>query len=291
MKLKILGALLICIISTHAQNYFKLGVENFKKENYVLADTFFTKQLIESPGDKNVRYNRAIVSLILKDTCTFCHDMWNISHTFNDSEAANLYYLHCGQVDTLFYNNSYLPTDKEHCRYYEIIEHNKYFAYITGEVKDKKNNNRSSIITAGVFPPIHSNIIASYKIDGDTSKVYSFTLSPPKFPGDDEAEYDYIKHSPYFKQAMTELKLYRLSTHCEYVVDKSGRTGDFKLLNTGVHIKEQVETFKGDMERLTYLTKMIVLSMPEFTPGKFRDKNVDYLVEVFIDYWGDEQKK
>jgi hypothetical protein len=30
--------------------------------------------------------------------------------------------------------------------------------------------------------------------------------------------------------------------------------------------------------------------MPVFTPGKFRDENVDYRVKVFIDYWGDEKK-
>ena len=288
MKLKILGVLLICFISSQAKNYFKLGVENFKKENYALADTFFTKQLMESPDDKNVIYNRGIVRLILKDTCTFCHDMWNISHTFNDAEAAKLYYSHCGHVDTLFYDKNYLPIDKVNCRYYEIIEHNKYFTYTTGEVRDKKNKNRSVIMTPGILEPIHSNVIASYRIFGDTLKIYSFTLSPPKFPGDDDAEYNYVKHSPYYKMAMTELKLHRLSTEGEYIVDKYGRTRDFKLVDVSVHIKEKVEAFKGDLERLTYLTKMIVLRMPTYTPGKFMDENVNYRVNVFIDYWVDE---
>jgi len=281
MRLGLLSILFVLCISVNAQDYFKPGLEYYKKGDYVMADSLFSLHLQIYPEDRNVRFNRGITKLHLKDTCASCNDMYRVYHSFRDKDAAKYYFSFCCKADTLFYDKNYLSATKDHFRYYEIIEQNKYTDFIYGEVHDKRSKGKTHIMHSGTIDFTETDIVAAYNIYGDTAKIYSFTFNPPVFPGDDDAKSKYIHSSPYYIQAMNDLNLYHVLVDVEYIVDKNGLIKDVDV--TGIDSRTEKEI--DNEEKLVELSKLIISNMPLFNPGKYRGENVDYMKRDFISFW------
>lgn len=277
MRLNIFLILFLLCASGNAQDLFKIGMGYYEKDNYLMADSLFTLQLKKFPTDRNLRFNRGAVKLCLKDTCAFCKDMEDVYHAFRDKDAGNLFFSFCCKADTLYFDKNYLRSNKEHYRYYEIIEHNKYASFRYCEVHDKKSKGETVILNRGNLDGVKTDIIATYKAYGDTSKIYSFTLTPPSFGGNEDAKLRYLHNSPYFNQAMNDLKLHHIIVYVAYIVDKNGRIRNIKVLGTNSKIDK--------MEDLTNYTTLIISNMPPLVPAKFRDENVDYMMNDFISFW------
>lgn len=282
MKFRILSIIFIIILdlSINAQDYFKAGLYYFNKGNYFLADSCFTLQLQMSPSDRNAKFNRGLMRLFIKDTCSFCNDMSDLFHSLNDTTAKKLYFTFCAKSDTIFYDKNYLPIiNEDKHRFYEVIEHSRCKNYVYGEVHDKKENGGKYLIRSNsAFPYIfQDDEIGIYYSYGDTLKVYSFTKTPAAFQGDEEARLYYIHNSPYFKQAMNDLKLHHVIVDVEFTVNKIGRIKDVRIID----IKPRIER----EEELSNFTKLIFINMPPYKPAKFRDENVDSYLWEYISFW------
>ncbi len=281
MKIQIIFVLLLYSLSMSAQDYFKEGVKYYRQKNYVMADSMFTKQLNVNPSDQNVIFNSGIVKLNLKDTCAFCNDMYILYHTFQDKNAEKLYFLLCGRNDTMYFDKHYLPSDKHHFKYYEILEHHKYTNLLNGlygEIHAPKSNHRLTIAST-IYPlsKIPNDIIATFCLYGDSTREYLFTQSPPSFPGDEDAKLKYVLHSPYYIQAMKELKLHHVVVDVQYIIDKDGKIKDITVT--------EINGKTDNIEELKKLTKLIIANMPTQIPATFMGEKVDYLKSDFVSYW------
>lgn len=281
MRLGLLSILFMLCISVNAQDFFKPGMEYYNKGDYAKADSLFSLHLQMCPSDRNVRFNRGVTKLYLNDTCASCYDMSRVYHSFRDKDAAKYYFTFCCKADTLFYDKNYLPSNKDHYRYYEIIERNKYTDYLYGEVHDKRSKGKTSIIHSGTADFTDTDIVATYEKYGDTAKIYSFTFTPPAFPGDADAKSNYIHNSPYYIQAMNDLNLHRVIVDVEYIVDKNGLIKNIEVTDIYSRTDKKVD----NEEELAELAKLIFLNMPQFIPGKYRSENVDFMRSDFISFW------
>jgi hypothetical protein len=63
----------------------------------------------------------------------------------------------------------------------------------------------------------------------------------------------------------------------EYIVDKNGNIKDLTL----VSVNKPIDRYDDFKQRIT----QIVSGMPRYTPARFRDENVDFLVSDYISFW------
>jgi|GEM_PF-1633310 len=116
MRKILIVAILASITSlTSAQKYVKLynkGVELFKQEKYIEADSLFTLAINKRPKDymnTDMYFDRGVSRLYLSDTCGFCNDM-KIATDLNDREAKANYKkfcLKCNDEANEYYNQGY----------------------------------------------------------------------------------------------------------------------------------------------------------------------------------------
>lgn len=262
---------------TFCQDHFKLGIENFKKGNFLLAEYLFTQQLNENPKDNNVRFNRGLTRLALNDTCAACIDLGIVYHHYNDKEAAKLYWSFCSKSDTLYYDNDFKLTYNRKFRFYEIIEQKRCEKFLFGEIHDKRNKNASIIIGSDITNFRESNIIATYIDYNDSTRIYTFTLTPPSEYKDDDFRLESIHNNQYYIEARKELNLSHVIVYVEYIVNKMGTVEDIKITD----INKELEC----KEELTNFCKSILSTMPPYKPAKFRDKNVDYIMVSSLSFW------
>lgn len=116
MRKIIIVAILASITSlSSAQKYVKLynkGVELFKQEKYLEADSLFSLAIEKRPKNyKNtdMYFDRGVTRLYLSDTCGFCNDM-KTAIDLNDREAKSNYKkfcLKCNDEANKYYNHGY----------------------------------------------------------------------------------------------------------------------------------------------------------------------------------------
>jgi hypothetical protein len=175
-----------------AVDYFKLGVAQFNKTNYKIADSLFTRSL-SLQQSKDAYFNRAITRLILNDTCSACKDLLISSDAYFDKNAYKLYSKFCIQnVDTIY-------SDKNHKRIESKTEYKYYEETITTKCKSssygyihKKNHYSSVVINADLSKSDrHVDIYAEYSII-DSIKYYSFIFNST-FTEDNQANIEAFK--------------------------------------------------------------------------------------------------
>ncbi|MFZ4546621.1 MAG: hypothetical protein ACOYN4_04270 [Bacteroidales bacterium] len=261
-----------------AQDLFKMGLDQFQKGEYAIADSILSLYLMQFPNDRNGIYNHAVTKLYRGDTCSFCNEMFFLRELHLDKEAGNLYSKFCIASDTVFYDGNYVRSTNRKSRFMEIIESPKDTNYKTAYIHDKRNrNNTTQMCYADLNRTKSSNIIAVYRLYEDSSKVFYFTQTPPSFPGGNDARSEYRKNNPDIQKAKAELNLSKFTANIEYIVDKTGNIRDVKLIST----KYEIE----NTEVLMKYINSIISSMPKQIPAKFRDENVDYLSNDFISFW------
>jgi len=267
---------------TWGQKDFNKGVEAAKQNKFAVADSLFTEYLKKNPFNVSARFNLANVKLQLGDTCIFCSLMNGISMVYKDKEARRLFNNTCGKTDSVYYNENFeLTTDKKPRYMIETIPdfcNKTYDVYI----HDNKQKNASTIRTPDLMSSYNTNIIANYRLNNDGSKTYKFLVgSEPKFPGGEEKRFLYKKMNANELQAKKkEWNLYHVVVNVEYIVDKTGDIKDLKIANTDGDIKN--EEIK---EKLKIYVSSYFMNMPKHIPAKFRNENVDYLVNDFLSFW------
>lgn len=259
------------------QNYFKIGMEYSKAGDYSKADSFFILHLKRYPADKNARFNHGTMKLYQGDTCSFCDVMLQICHFYLDKDACKLCYSICGKSDTSYYDKDYIRTDNKRARYLEITENHRYLDYQTVIVHDKKNPGETVILNSDIMNPLRTDIIAIYNLYKDSSKVFTYTLTPPLFPGGDDAKSIFREKNYYIQKAKNELNMSKLIANVSYIIDRYGNVRDINLIS----ISYKVE----NIDRLKEYINDIIINMPKQMPAKFRGENVDYLVQDFISFW------
>ena len=269
--------LIIGILSqgAYSQDYFQTAVEYYQKGNYAIADTFFTRHLKQFPKDRDALFNRAIIKLIFRDTCSYCNDLFNINNPWElDKEALNKYFSVCGNTDTVcYYDKKFNVTNKKDCRYFEVIEHHKYYDHVIGKIHDRKHKYQGTNFDMSENVRIEgftSDIIARYELSSDGSKIYSFTSSPPIFPGGLGKYRETIEKSSALKQMKDDLNIPGTTVYYFFIIDKMGKAKDIKIIKTVPKIDSPDELLK----RITQLYNV----MPNFIPGKVGDKPVDSLM-------------
>ena len=277
------------------QNIFNIGLDYFEKGNYFKADSIFNMLIEESPTDMNVRFNYGVTRLYLGDTCKFCDQMLILCNSFQQREACDFYFKFCGTSDTAYFDQNLLKCDKKKARYTEITETHKRKDFKTVFVHDKKKKGVSIITGGDLINPVKTDIIASYELFQDNNRLFLFTTTPPTFIDGDASYSDYLSSNPYIKECKQKLNLTKLIVGVEYVVDKIGNIRDIKITglsrpneamkNTKDITELYVKTTIDDMDTLKKYIDLIVAGMPRRNPAKFRDENVDYLINGTIALW------
>lgn len=264
-----------------SQDNFTKGITAIQQNQYILADSLFTERLKTHPNDVNAAFNRANVRLQLGDTCNFCKTMYGISFSLNDKEALKLFTSTCGIIDSLYYNDDFeLTIDKKpkylmvsyplHCdNSYEVIIH------------DNKRKNVSTMITPNPLTIYNTNIIANYRQNNDGIKTYSFIASSkPGFPGGSGKKDLFKKRNANVQQIKNELSLYHVVVSVEYIIDKTGNIKDLKIVNITGNVNDK----ETKMKLIAYVSSYF-MKMPKHIPAKFRNENVDFLVNDIITFW------
>jgi tetratricopeptide (TPR) repeat protein len=274
----IFSLLFVSCYGIKSQNLFFTGLKYFNKGDYVKADSLFSIYLKESPNSIDAHYNYGVTRLYLGDTCTFCIEMYSIHNSVSNLEAKELYLRVCSSIDTVYYDKKYLQCAKGKERYTEIIESFKYHNYKTITVLDKYNYSKTHITYLSDF--MHSeetDIIAIYRLYSDNRKVFLLTLTPPSYPGGDNAKAYFIDKNPLIEQGKTLFNISHANAYVEYVIDKNGNIKDINVTGVNSEIK-QMDDFKKYIQ-------LIISAMPKHTPAKFRGEKVDYLVGDRISFW------
>jgi len=268
--IKIFLLLVFISKSAYSQDYFQTAVEYYQKGKYAIADTFFTRHLKQFPNDRDALYNRAVIKLIFRDTCSFCKDLFAIINPWEvDKEALNKYFSLCGSTDTIcFYDKKFGVTNKIDCRYFEVIEHHKYYDAVIGKIHDKKHKYQVTSISLTKIEGFTSDIIARYELTSDSCKIYSIASSPPIFPGGPEKYRETIDRSSALQQMKGDLNIPGTVVFYDFIIDKMGKAKDFKIKKTLPKIDNTDEILKKIAQ--------LYNDMPNFIPGKFRDKPVDF---------------
>lgn len=279
---------LIVIFSLIAYNQTVWSIDDFSKaleaaqrKDYILADSLFTTYLINNPNDVNARFNKANVKLIMKDTCAFCNDMFNIGNWYDDKEAWELYNVKCGKIDSLYYNDKYelISGIKPRIMIVSVpfnCEKLKVFY-----VHDMKKKGASMIITPDIMNNRSSDIIASYILKKDGTKTFKFIFdSKPSYPGGKETKDLCREMNADLQQARSELNLHHVYVNVQYVIDKTGAVKDFEILRIEGKLKDDETKQKLESYVTAYFN-----SMPSHIPAEYRSEKVDYLVHDGVDFW------
>lgn len=261
-----------------SQNVYIAGLKCFDKGEYLIADSLFSIYLKDSPKDMNAHYNHGVTRLYLKDTCGFCEEMHLVTVFNKDKTAKGLYLKVCASIDTLFYDKLYVRCDKSKMQYTEIAEKSKCDDFKTVTVHDKKSRGKTILInSADLMHSQATDVVAQYRLYSNNNKVFIFCLDQPVFPGGDDAKTEFRNNSPLILETMREFKLKKTVAQVEYVIDKNGFIRDVNLTSVDAVI-DQMDKFKENLN-------LIITSMPRHTPARYRDENVDYLVNDFISFW------
>lgn len=105
-----------------AFEYYNLGIQAIHDNNLVLADSMFSESY-KHEINSNSLYNRALVRLALKDTCSACEDLTVASFKLMDTEAKFLLLEKCmSSTDTLYKNKQLkLVSNKTQYEFIEIV--------------------------------------------------------------------------------------------------------------------------------------------------------------------------
>jgi hypothetical protein len=260
-----------------AQDLFNLGLKYFEKGQYSLADSIFSICVKDSKLDLNLMFNYATTRLYLRDTSKFCDIMWNLGHLYQDKEATNLFFKNCGSVDTTYYDKNFIKCDRKNARYTEVVESFKYKEYKIGFLHDKRSKGKTVIRNADFMNLQSTDIISQYHLLKDGSKLFVFTTTPPKYIDGFDASRDYIASNPYTKEAKEKLHVSKLVVSVKYIIDKIGNINNIEITDINMPVENK--------DLLKKYIDLIVSGLPKQTPGKFRDENVDFLVEDSISIW------
>lgn len=264
-----------------SQDNFTKGLEAVQQNKFTVADSLFTEYLNTNPHDANASFNLANVKLQLGDTCFFCNIMQSISIGYKDKEAWKLFTNTCGKTDSLYYNDKFEFTTDKKPRFMVVSIPNFCDKSSDVTIHDNKRKNVSIMTTPDLFSSYKTNIIASYRLNNDGLKTYLFLLdSKPIFPGGDENKDLYRKMNADVQQAKNELNLYHVVVNVEYVIDKTGKIKDFKIVRTTGDLKDE-----GTKEKLKNYVSSYFMNMPKHIPAKFRNENIDLQVQDIITFW------
>lgn len=146
MKQKlILFTFIVLTLNVYSQNidkYFKYGTKLLEEGNYKKADSLFSISL-RRDDNRECFYNRGVAKLYLKDTISFCNDMY-VAGKLGDYGARNLFLENCLKTDSIAnanfikglqaYNQSYYNiADSFFTKSYNEIPtfQNIYYSYLT----------------------------------------------------------------------------------------------------------------------------------------------------------------
>ena len=277
-QLPILVLLMLCSCVLRAQNIYTVAQSYFEKGEYIVADSLFRVYLKEEPKDLNAHFNLGVTRLYLGDTCTFCNEMLILRKAANDQDANKLYLSLCGTSDTLYFDKNYASGTTEKVRYMEVIEKDRCYDYKLVTVHDKKNMGKSvSYNPYDIQNPTKTDVVAVYRLYPDHRKVYTFSINEPIYKGGDAAKLEFKMSDPLIRQTKMDFNLENAVARIEYIVDKNGNIKDLTLVSANKPI-DRYDDFK---QRIT----QIVSGMPRYTPARFRDENVDFLVSDYISFW------
>lgn len=274
--------LLFCTINLFSQkevDLYNSGNQEFAKNNYLSADSFFTVSIKTMPSVDAI-YNRALTRLVLGDTCFSCIDLYVASKVYADLDATKLFTKHClFKADTIFYDNKYLIVNKDKkYKYYEVTSYPKCDKINNGEIH-KINHKQSITISLGNFMIKECDIIATYDIV-DTSKFYTFNFNSHFKDNNSEKLKKIQIMTGEFINRTTDIKILKKLNGFFYLkifVDAEGKIIDLNFTDKYKNIFE-TETQNSLKD---YLSKNLTNSI-KFVPEKFMRKKVAsiYILDV-----------
>lgn len=278
MKRLIIFMLLVNSFSLNAQNLFSAGMEYFKNGDYYKADSLFRLHLKNNPNDNNAIFNVSLIKFYQGDTCSFCNQISNLWHRFDDKESCDLFFEICGTSDTAYYDKKKLECDEKAARYTKITETNICNQYKKVYLHDRRKKGRTIQFNPTDITNLKStDIVAIYYLYNNNDRLFVYSLKKPKGRGGDNARHEYMLYNTDIQNAKEELKLKKFVANIEYVVDKFGNIKDVELINTSYEVDNQ--------EKLMEYINLVVSGMPNYIPAQFENENVNYLVRDFISFW------
>jgi|GEM_PF-3157006 len=276
MRKILLFILIIINVTSYAQftrrekvDCFQNAIDAFNNNNLILADSLFSESINMCPTKEAV-FNKALINLILNDSCEACYYFSLSGWMFDDKEAVKIYNKLCiHDIDTNYYNRDFeLQENSKKYKYLEEIRTFKCSPYLEGIVH-KKNYHGTSIITApsDIFSnPRSVDIFASYELI-DSIKYFDFIGSAKFYENNDKQIKNInellkvILNEKYdFSKIEQSDKFY----YVNIVVDSRGNVSDCEIAD---HPFDECE--EGIQEKIIEDIYSVIKNMKGLTPDSF----------------------
>jgi hypothetical protein len=200
-----------------------------------------------------------------------------------DQQASELYFKFCGNADTTYYDKKFIPTKESNYRFWEVIEHHKYFDFVIGKIHKINLEKRYALVESCEVKTFITDIFAMYKIGQDGLKVYSVTEIPAKLPLHHEDLEQTLKKSHYYRLLKEELSLSDTAFLIRFIIDKNGKAGRIKVFtrvnSTNVFLNPPIN--EEIVDHHLYFDSLIA-NLPCFKPARFRGEAVNFLKDKWI---------
>lgn len=232
---------------------YKLGLEAFEKNDFILADSLFTLSLEMDPT-ANTYFSLAVTKHKLGDICGYCNNILHASN-YGDKEAAKLYSSNCETTKKKYY--------EENINYYSVIrtekcnETREHRFFIKEDNTEKYGFYIVDSLDNFVVKEFESFPIIDSVLD---QIVFIITDQSPEYIGGEEQMINFLAKNTVFPD---DAKINRIQgiIYTSFIVEKDGSLSNIRILR-GAHPILDNEALR------------VVSIMKNWTPGKYKDKVV-----------------
>jgi hypothetical protein len=286
--LSFVSLILLCQDSKDFFLDYEDGLKCLNNQSYKKADSLISNYLNNNPLSmyfKNSRvelndvyFNLAIAKIGIKDTCSFCTNIYSAA-TLNDKDANALFNKVCiSKVDSIFLDKNYNTCNKIKSRYIKVEYYDKYNNDIKGQILDVKLKNSSLSKVKFVS---YGNIVGLYSINNSDTlfTMLSFEYHP-KFKKWNQDFYSFIDSKvtcPAKKDAVYNIyKQNILTVNYKVIINKYGKFESIKFKSTSPSNLDKIFIDEA--------LKVVKLTEDYIEPAKILGNNVKVEMEFPINF-------
>jgi hypothetical protein len=260
--------------------YYNNGIISFNEGNFLKADSLFSLALCTYKNE-DIFFNRAITKILLNDTIGYCSDMQISAYSYYDVNAAKYFNLTCCMnVDTNYYDNKGILTNKSKFKYLEEVLVLKYEKDTLGFIHHKNRTNNALIMNSDCDYSSNSmvfrntDIVGTYYINSN-EKFYNMSLISPSFIENSDYR-DLLNRSRILlDQKYSKLKASKddnITLIAKFSVNKIGQISDINLVQIIPPLDDE-KTYKEIEDDIIN----IIQQFPNLKPARMFNETVNYI--------------